>query len=77
LRHNFNPVALRYRSFLRLLDRLAAQDERLCLLAPDAGEGGLYLLLEAGDQFAVGGDQRLLGFYLGDDFFLGFKRREG
>jgi hypothetical protein len=45
LRHNFNPVALRYRSFLRLLDRLAAQDKRLCLLAPDAGQGGLYFLL--------------------------------
>ena len=26
--------------------------------APDAGEGGLDLLLEAGDQLAVGGDQR-------------------
>ena len=35
--------------------------------APDAGEGGLDFLLEAGDQFAVGGDQRLLGFELGDD----------
>ena len=69
LRHNFNPVALRYRSFLR-----QAQDERLCLLAPDAGEGGLDLLLEAGDQFAVGGNQRLLGFDLGDD---GLLRGEG
>ncbi len=32
------------------------------------------LLLEAGDQFAVGGDQRLLGFDLGDD---GLLRGEG
>ena len=38
--------------------------------APDAGEGGLDLLLEAGDQFAVGGDQRLLGF----DGALGFEK---
>ena len=38
---------------------------------PDAGDGGLDFLLEAGDQFAVGGDQRLLGFYLGDDGLLG------
>ena len=44
------------------------------LFAPDAGEGGLDLLLEAGDQFAVGGDQRLLGFDLGDD---GLLRGEG
>ena len=28
------------------------------VFAPDAGEGGLDLLLEAGDQFAVGGHQR-------------------
>ena len=34
----------------------------------------MNLLLEAGDQFAVGGDQRLLGFDLGDD---GFLRGEG
>ena len=47
------------------------------ILAPDAGEGGLDLLLEAGDQFAVGGDQRLLGFDLGDDGLLGGKGREG
>jgi len=72
LRHNFNPVALRYRSFLR-----QAQDKRLCLLAPDAGEGGLDLLLEAGDQFAVGGDQRLLYFDLGDDGFLRGERWRG
>jgi len=28
------------------------------------------LLLEAGDQFAVGGDQGLLGFDFGDDGLL-------
>ena len=39
-------------------------------LAPDAGQRGLNLLLEAGDQFAVGGDQRLLGFDLGYDSLL-------
>ena len=42
--------------------------------APDAGEGGLDLLLEAGDQFAVGGHQRLLGFDLRHD---GTLRGEG
>ena len=47
--------------------------KQLCF-APDAGEGGLDLFLEAGDQFAVGGDQRLLGFDLGDD---GLLRGEG
>jgi hypothetical protein len=31
----------------------------------------LDLLLEAGDQFAVGGHQCLLGFDLGDDGLLG------
>ena len=51
-----------------------AHHERLYRLAPDAGEGGLDLLLEAGDQFAVGGDQHLLGFDLGDD---GLLRGEG
>ena len=44
------------------------------IFTPDTGEGGLDLLLEAGDQFAVGGDQRLLGFDLGDD---GLLRGEG
>ena len=33
--------------------------------------------LEAGDQFAVGGDQRLLGFDLGDDGLLRGERWEG
>ena len=40
------------------------------LLSPDAGEGGLDYLLEAGDRFTVGGAQRLLGFDLGDDGLL-------
>ncbi len=44
------------------------------LFTPDAGESGLNLLLEAGDQFAVGGNQRLLGFDLGYD---GLLRGEG
>ena len=47
------------------------------VLAPDAGEGGLDLLLEAGNQFAVGGDQRLLGLDLGDDGLLGFEEWQG
>jgi hypothetical protein len=46
-------------------------------VAPNAGEGGLDFLLEAGDQFAVGGDQRLLGFDLGDDGLLGGEGWEG
>lgn len=37
---------------------------------PDAGKGGLDLLLEAGDQFAVGSYERLLGFDFGDDGLL-------
>ena len=37
------------------------------LLAPDAGEGGLDLLLEAGDELAVGVDKGLFGLDLGDD----------
>ncbi len=47
------------------------------VLPPDAGEGGLDLLLHAGDQLAVGVDQRLLGFDLGDDGALGFEGRKG
>ena len=35
--------------------------------SPHTGEGGLDLLLEAGNQFPIGGDERLLGFDLGDD----------
>ena len=33
---------------------------------PDAGEGGGDLLLETLDQFAVGGDQTLLGHLIGN-----------
>ena len=44
--------------------------------APDAGEGGLDLLLEAGDHFAVGAHQRLLGFDLGHDGLLRAEGRE-
>jgi len=40
------------------------------VLTPDAGEGGLDFRLEAGDQFAIGGHQRLLGFDLGDNDLL-------
>ena len=29
--------------------------------SPDAGEGGLDFLIEAGEQFPVGGDEGLLG----------------
>ena len=47
------------------------------LFAPDAGEGGLDFFLEAGDQFAVGGDEGLLGFDLGDDGLLGGEGWEG
>src|SRR6185436_5638750 len=47
------------------------------LFAPDSGEGGLDLPLETDDQFAVGGDQRLLGFDLGNDGLLCGEGREG
>ena len=39
-------------------------------LAPHAGQRGLDFLLEAGDQFAVAVDERLLGFDFGDDGLL-------
>jgi hypothetical protein len=39
-------------------------------LAPHAGKRGLNLLLKACDEFAVGGDQCLLGFDFGDDGLL-------
>ena len=45
--------------------------------APDAGEGGLDLSLEAGEQFAVGGHQRLLGFDLRHDRVLRGEGWEG
>ena len=37
---------------------------------PDARKCGLAFLLEAGNQFAVGGDEGLLGFHLGGDGVL-------
>ncbi len=46
-------------------------------LPPNAGEGGLDFGAEAGDLFAVGGHQRLLGFDLGHDGLLCGKGREG
>src|SRR3989344_1102944 len=47
------------------------------LFAPDASESGLDLLLEAGNQFAVGGDQGLFGFDLRHDRLLGGEGWEG
>ena len=40
------------------------------IFASDAGAGELDLLLEGGDQVAVGGGQRLLGFDLRHDGLL-------
>ena len=50
-----------------------------CILTntPNTFDCGLYLLLEAFDQFAVGVDQCLLGFDLGNDGLLDGKRWEG
>ena len=47
------------------------------LLGPDAADCVIYLLLEAGDQLAVGVDKGLLGLDLGDDGLLGFEGWEG
>ncbi len=47
------------------------------LVTPDPGESVLNFLLEASDQFPVGGDQRLLGFDLGHDGSLCDEGREG
>lgn len=58
--------------------RLVTRWRRLgLLLAPDTGKRGLDLLLDAGDELAVGVDQRLFGFNLGDDGFLGGEGWEG
>ena len=46
------------------------------LFTPNAGKGGLDLLLEAGNQFTVSRDQCLLGFDLGDDRLLDSERRQ-
>src|SRR3989338_1441340 len=48
-----------------------------CFLAPNTGNGGLDLFFEAFDQFAVCGDQCLLGFDFGDDGLLGGEGWEG
>ena len=37
------------------------------ILTAHAGQRGLDFFLEAGDQFAVGGDEGLLGFDFGED----------
>ena len=50
------------------------RNERLSLISLDAGKGGPDLLLKTGDQFAVGGYQRLFGFDLDDH---GLLRGEG
>ena len=47
------------------------------VLTPNACEGGLDLLLEARDQFAVGCNQGLLGFDLGDNGLLHGEGWEG
>ena len=44
------------------------------ILTPDAGESGPDLFLEACDQLAISGDQRLFGFDLGDDGLLRSER---
>ena len=61
--HSFDPVTV-----------IAVVYDRWLFLPPNTGEGGLDLLLEAGEQFAVGGHQRLLGFDLRHD---GLLRGEG
>jgi hypothetical protein len=58
------------------LPRLHGRHRRNCL-AQNTGRRGLNLGLEAGDQLAVGGDQRLLAFDLADDGLLGGEGREG
>jgi|GEM_PF-5885595 len=50
---------------------------RQAFTPPHAGQRGPDFLLEAGDQFAVGVDQRLLGFDFGDDGLLGGEGWEG
>lgn len=42
----------------------------VCIFAPDTSKCSLGLLLDAFDQFAVGGDEGLLGFDLGDNGLL-------
>ena len=67
------------------LCRFTIGDEQLLLprmgkldlaISPGVGDGGLDFFLEAGDEFAVGGDEGLLGFDLGDDGLLGGEGRK-
>jgi len=51
--------------------------DALRLVTPHPVNGALDLGFHAADEFAVGGDQGLLGFDLGDDGALGFEVREG
>jgi len=51
--------------------------KRLFSLRPRRGRGGLDLFLEARDQLAVGGHQRLFGFDLGDMALLRGEGWEG
>jgi len=66
------------RSNARPFDHLgsAIQLSVFRIFAPDAGEGGLNFLLEAGGQLAVGCDEGLLGFHLGCDGVLFRKCRK-
>ena len=45
-------------------------------MAPHPADCVLNLLFEAGDKLAIGVDESLLGFYLGDDGLLGLERRK-
>ena len=49
----------------------------LLVLTPHPRQRGLDLVLEAGDQIPVSGDEDLLGFDLGDDLLLGGEGWEG
>ena len=51
--------------------------KNLPFLPPNPCQRSLDLLLEAGDQLVVSGDQRLLGFDLGDYGLLGGEGWEG
>jgi hypothetical protein len=65
---------------LRCANRTCCSAARVvvCLLfPPHKSESRLNLFLEAGNQLAVGGDEGLLGFYLGDDLLLGGEGWEG
>jgi hypothetical protein len=65
----FHPTASPVGITRLSLHRSPLRQGRLAL-PPHPRKGGLDLLLEAGDQFSVGGDQGLLSFDLGDDGLL-------